>query len=249
MILLSQGDARRTPFRGLAHLIYADPPTNRQMNESGARDRLDDIEYFTFALEWLSDAVLHLENHSTLVICCYHQIRHVYERIMRLHFSNLKFQQEIIWNYNFGLYTTHQFVPSHENILIYSMGKPPFNWQAVAIESQRQKAGDPRADARGRTPGTVWSIPRVPGNSTERNRITGYKRSCQPQKLTDRIMKTYTHEGNLVYDPFLGSGTMARSCRFNKRSYFGIDICYEYVQEAKDRLEHEHWDRFLRETM
>ncbi len=247
MITLQRGDARRSPFRGSAHLIYADPPTNRGTNESpGNSDRLSDIEYYNFALEWLTNAIPHLEHHATLVICCYPKIRRVYERVMEYNFSRIKFIQEVIWHYDFGLYTRRQFVPSHDNILIYQQGTPSFNWADIAITSQRQQAGDSRADARGRTPGSVWSIPRVPGNSLDRRRIHGHRRSCQPIELCTRILRAYTKPQQLVYDPFAGTGTMAQVAKDNDRNYFGIDIAPEYVTEAHDRLDHVFIDRWKR---
>jgi len=155
---------------------------------------------------------------------------------MHHHFSNLKFVQEIIWHYEFGLYTNLRFVSSHDNILVYKFGSPIFYWQSVAIESQRQRVHDKRADPRGRTPGTVWAIPRTPGNSKTRNYIHTGRRSCQPVELSQRFILAMTAEGEQVIDPFCGTGSVAVACQETKRNYYGIDICQEYCDEAKVRV-------------
>lgn len=246
-MLLTVGDARRSPYNIQAQLVYCDPPTNRGANEGAAKDQLNDIQYFQFAEDWLHNTVFRMALPGWLVIYCCFNIRHVYETIIRTQFSQLKFHQEIIWHYNFGKYDRKKFVPSHDNILIYRYGKAPFYWEPVAIQSQRQQVGDPRADSRGRTPGSVWAVPRVPGNSSERSYVIGSQRSCQPLKLVTRIILAFTTTGDTVYDPFMGTGTVAAVCRYHKRQYYGLDICPTYVSEARDRLKRLHWDRFINE--
>ena len=234
-IQILTADARRAPFPNLnATLVYADPPTNRCMNEGASSDKLSQYEYEKFTYDWLLNSSRHMADNSRLVVCCHYKIRELLERLMK----NLpyKFEQEIIWYYEFGMYSRKRFVPSHDNILVWKKGKPPFNWEAVAIESQRQRANDRRADYRGRTPGDVWAIPRVPGNSKDRMYATGQRRSCQPIELCNRLVKAYTHKTQKVYDLFAGTGTMARSCQINGRDYTGIDICSYYIDEIKQRL-------------
>lgn len=235
-IKIITADARDAPFKSLgATLIYADPPTNRGMNQGASSDRLNSYEYQQFTYGWLLNSASHMSDNSRLVVCCHYLTRETIERLVHKNFS-YKFEQEIIWQYEFGLYTRQRFVTSHDNILVWKKGKPPFNWEAVAIESQRLRDGDSRGDLRGRTPGDVWSFPRVPGNSKDRRFLTGEKRSCQPIELCKRLVLAYTNKGQLVYDLFAGSGTMAKACQILERDYVGIDICSYYVDEIKKRL-------------
>ena len=243
------GDARQSPFKNLnARLVYADPPTNRGMNAGASTDKLEDFQYQEFAYLWLRNAYANMAWNSRLVVCLHYKIRHIYERMIEK-LEGLVYEQEIIWQYNFGLYTRRKFVPSHDNILVYRLGKPPFNWVDVAVESQRLQAGDKRADERGRTPGTVWSIPRVSGNSLDRLWMTGDRRSAQPAELCRRLLLAYTNKSDIVYDPFCGSGTMGVECATYDRKYLGQDICEHYVMEAKKRTELQGWTRHLMDNL
>lgn len=233
-----------TPFniRGNVTLAYCDPPSQRGYNT----DRLSYIEYQAFTISWLRQTIDLLSNNSRLVLCLHHKIRRLFEHLIHINFSWLNFEQEIIWHYDFGLYTRKKFVPSHDNILVYKIGKPPFNWQAVAIPSQRLETGDGRADLRGRTPGTVWSIPRTPGNSITRffqRSLT--KVSQQPEELVKRIVLAYTNYNDVIFDPFLGSGTTELIAKTYNRRCYGQDNVFEYVKQAKNRVSKQGWVRFL----
>ena len=243
---LVTGDARQSPYNISAHLVYADPPTNRSINEGNSDDHLSDLDYQTFALAWLNNAIARMAHDSRLVICLPYKLRRLYEHLIHLNFRFLKFEQEIIWSYDFGLYTDSRFVPAHDNILVFKQGHPPFNWLSVAIESQRQRTGDSRADERGRTPGDVWNIPRVPGNSLYRHGISrSDRRSCQPEALCKRILLAYTHKHHIVYDLFCGTGSMAIVAKTYGRKYYGLDICEYYVKGCVERVT-KQWMHFVK---
>jgi DNA modification methylase len=57
-----------------------------------------------------------------------------------------------------------------------------------------------------------------------------------PKELSDKIVKYYSYVGDLVLDPFMGSGTTAISCVDNKRDYLGIELHQEYVDMAETRI-------------
>ncbi len=57
-----------------------------------------------------------------------------------------------------------------------------------------------------------------------------------PKELSDKIIKYYSYVGDVVLDPFLGSGTTAISCIDLKRNYIGIELHEEYVRMSEDRI-------------
>ena len=59
----------------------------------------------------------------------------------------------------------------------------------------------------------------------------------KPVDLLNRIIMASTNEGDVVLDPFLGSGTTAVSCALNNRKYIGIEKEKEYFELAKKRVE------------
>ena len=64
-----------------------------------------------------------------------------------------------------------------------------------------------------------------------------------PEKLVSKHIKTWSNEGDLVYDPFMGSGTTAKMAHLLKRNWIGSELSQEYVDLANKRL-----DPYLRQT-
>jgi len=58
-----------------------------------------------------------------------------------------------------------------------------------------------------------------------------------PEELVKDHLITWSNEGDLVYDPFMGSGTVAKVCILNNRRYLGSEISKEYIEIAKERIE------------
>jgi site-specific DNA-methyltransferase (adenine-specific) len=86
---------------------------------------------------------------------------------------------------------------------------------------------DPRSD--------TWNVSRVCGTFKEREGWHG----CQmPIAILDRIIKASSNPGDVVLDPFNGSGTTAVAAHLLGRRYVGIDQSAEYVRFAEKRLEH-----------
>lgn len=57
-----------------------------------------------------------------------------------------------------------------------------------------------------------------------------------PKELSDKIVKYYSYVGDIVLDPFIGSGTTAISCIDLKRQYIGVELHQEYVDMAQNRI-------------
>lgn len=58
----------------------------------------------------------------------------------------------------------------------------------------------------------------------------------KPISLFEFLIRTYTEEGDVVLDPFLGSGTTAVAAKQLKRNYIGIELSPEYCKIAEDRI-------------
>ncbi len=91
----------------------------------------------------------------------------------------------------------------------------------------------------GKNPNDVWQINRVRWNSKERirnkkNKI--YHLSQKPIRLMRRIILSMTNKKDLVFDPFLGTGTTSVACKELSRKSIGIEINKEYALIAKKRL-------------
>ena len=57
-----------------------------------------------------------------------------------------------------------------------------------------------------------------------------------PEKLAEDHIVSWSNEGDLVYDPFMGSGTTAKMAKINKRNYIGSEISKEYCDIIEKRI-------------
>ena len=166
----------------------------------------------------------------------------------------------IIWHYTFGQQPRSKFARSHTHILYFTMDEKAFtfNPDAIRVKSARQTTyADPRANPKGKLPDDVWylrppeaseadeqffsgesdtwNVSRVCGTFKEREGWHG----CQmPINVLDRIILAASRPGDIVLDPFNGSGTTAVAAAMLDRQYVGIDQSEEYVGFARKRLEH-----------
>ena len=81
----------------------------------------------------------------------------------------------------------------------------------------------------------VWEYNVGKGHSTK-DEIAFKHPAIYPEQLVEDHIVSWSNEGDLVYDPFMGSGTTAKVCKLLKRSYIGSEINGEYVEYAKQRL-------------
>lgn len=76
----------------------------------------------------------------------------------------------------------------------------------------------------------VWDVP------TEKNNKTNHPAPFPEQLAADHIL-SWTNEGDIVFDPFLGSGTTAKMAILNNRNYLGFEISGEYIETAQRRID------------
>lgn len=218
---------------GTVPLIFADPPFNIGYKYGLYNDTRTRADYLGWADAWLDAAVRVLSPSGSFFLAIGDEYAAEYK--VRLDALGLTMRNWIIWHYTFGPHQQKKFGRDHAHILYYVRDPQRFTFHAddIRIESERQRSGDKRADPRGRVPGDVWSFPRLPGNAKER---TGHP--CQmPEAVLERIIRVASNPGDLVVDPFCGSGTTAVVCARLCRDCWTCDIDPEYVAVAKRRAE------------
>jgi len=171
-------------------------------------------------------------------------------------FGESNFQSEIIWYYRRWSNSSRGLLPAHQNIYFFSKGKDfKFNAQFQAysastnvdqILQKRERDTDGKSRYRrgpdgevisgggkkGVPLGDVWDIPYLNPKAKER---VGYP-TQKPIVLLERIIKLVTDPGDLVIDPFCGSGTTLVAAQFLGRNGLGIDRSKDAVELAKQRL-------------
>ncbi len=140
----------------------------------------------------------------------------------------------IIWRYFGGLAFKKKFTNKHETILWFVK---PNNGEAnpyFEVDSIRERSRelDKRNNFWGRNPGNVWEVDRVAYGTTEQSsHIAVY-----PEEITEKIIRAASKPGDIVLDPFSGSGTTPKVARSLGRHWLGIEISPEYAHESVRRI-------------
>lgn len=157
------------------------------------------------------------------------------------HGLQLKLKNRIIWHFEHGLHCRHRFSGRYETILWFSKSdRPYFNLDAVRVPQKYPnkkhfkgpKRGELSGNPLGKNPGDVWLIPNVKHNHVEKT-----IHPCQfPVELVERLVLSMTEPGDLVIDPYMGTGTTLVAAFKHGRHSMGSDIQQQYVDIAKARI-------------
>ncbi|MCC7388466.1 MAG: site-specific DNA-methyltransferase [Phycisphaerales bacterium] len=231
-------------------LVFADPPFNWKRDydrpETGHAwdDDLPEDQYLAFTYEWLDLCVDALTPDGAIWV----NIPDTWAAEIVCHLKHkrkLEFVNWCIWHYRFGQNTTQRFINSKVHALYFS--KDPFrrvwNPEAVAeISDRRSIYGDPRTESKRdgmpagmRVPMDVWYGQfwgRVQGNNKERRH--GHDNQL-PEVYLERVILACSEPGDVVLDPFIGSGTTAVVAREHGRHFVGAEYSKHNLDGAFDR--------------
>ncbi|MDF2367353.1 site-specific DNA-methyltransferase [Sneathiella sp.] len=210
-------------------LIIADPPYNLGKNYGNNIDLKDRAEYQKFTESWVREAVRLLKPGGSLY--CFMGVKFIARLYLMLEEEfNLTAQGWITWHYTQGMGRKKGFSPRHEDILWFSKGDDArFNLDNVRVP---QKYYRKRNNMAGANPGDVWQFSHVHYCAAERLPHPTQK----PEALLERIIKASSNPGDMVLDPFLGSGTTVRVASVLGRTATGIEINPDYIEMAQTRL-------------
>lgn len=220
---------------GCARLVFADPPFNIGYRYDAYDDRQDRDAYLEFARKWVAECVRVLAPDGSMWVAIGDDF--AAEHRLILDAAGLFRRSWVIWHYTFGVYCPTKWGRDHTHLLYYTRDPKRFVFDADAVKvpSARQaKYGDKRAAAGGRVPGDVWTFPRVCGTFRERNKA-GH--TCQmPEAVLERIVRACSAPGDLVLDPFAGSGTSLAVAKRLGRRWYGCELSENYAAGVRERL-------------
>ena len=222
-------------------LVFADPPYNMQIGEKlkrpdnskvyGVNDKWDQFlnfkHYDEFSKEWLKECKRILkDNGSMWVIGTYHNIFRLGYHIQNLNYWILN---DVIWRKNNPMpnFKGTRFTNAHETLIWASKSKKSkytFNYQSLkCLNDDLQMRSD-------------WTLPIC--NGKERLKKNGKKihSTQKPEALLHRIILATTNKGDLICDPFIGTGTSAVVAKKLGRKYFGIEKDKKYFGAANKRI-------------
>jgi DNA modification methylase len=217
-----------------ANLIFADPPFNIGYKYDLYEDRKKYDEYYDWTHRWMSACKRVLKPTGSLWMAIgddYAAEVRVIGRKLGLNLRNW-----VIWHYTFGQSTKRKFARSHTHLFYWTADPKTFtfNDSDIRIPSARQTTyADRRANPRGKLPDDVWSFSRVCGTFNER----APWHPCQmPEKVLERIICTSSNVGDLVLDPFSGSGTTCCVAARLGRRYLGLELSTKYAELSRKRI-------------
>lgn len=210
-------------------LIIADPPYNVGKDYGNSSDKQDFEEYIEFTRNWLAECRRILKSSGTIyVFIGFRYISYLYQ-IMEKELG-LNFINWISWHYTQGIGKTKGFSPRHDDILMFSKSENyKFNLDAIRIPQKYYRKIN---NMRGANPGDVWEISHIHYCQKGRQPHPTQK----PEALIERMVLASSDEGDLVVDPFSGSGTTLRVCQQLKREAIGIEVNEQFVEQTKERL-------------
>ena len=225
-----------------ADLVFADPPYNLQLGGELTRpdnsrvdgvddewDRFDSLgDYDRFTRDWLAEARRVLKPDGAIwVIGSYHNIFRVGAALQDLGFWLLN---DVVWVKSNPMpnFRGTRFANAHETLIWASKSKdsrPTFNYSALKTANDDLQM---RSD---------WLLPICTGNERLKG-ATGAKvhPTQKPEALLYRILLATTDPGDIVVDPFFGSGTTGAVAKMLGRHFIGIDRDKDYIAAAAKRI-------------
>ena len=216
-------------------LVFADPPFNIGYKYDVYEDEKSADEYLSWTHRWMGQAMRVLKPEGSLWVAIGDEFA-AEVKVLGHRTLGLTPRGWIVWYYTFGVHCTKKFTRSHAHLHYFVKGKKfTFNDGDIRVPSARQlKYNDPRANPAGRVPDDTWKYSRVCGTFKERSGFHG----CQmPEQLLGRVIRACTNPGQVVLDPFVGSGTTLAVAKKLGRQYIGFELSPEYVRQAQERID------------
>jgi modification methylase len=223
-------------------MVFADPPYNLQLGgdlfrpEGGRVDAVDDAwdkfatfaDYDAFTRAWLGEARRILKPHGTLwVIGSYHNIYRVGAALQDAGYWILN---DIIWRKTNPMpnFRGTRFTNAHETLIWAARSEDSrytFNYRAMkALNDELQMRSD-------------WLLPICSGGERVKGEAGVKAHPTQkPESLLYRVLLACTEPGDLVLDPFFGTGTTGAVARRLGRRWIGIEREQRYVRIARQRI-------------
>lgn len=226
-------------------LLVADPPYNLTKDYDGTKfNRTNDREYVEWLEKWVKELPRIMKPNGTLYFCGDWKTSPLYYQVLNKYFY---IKNRITWEREKGRGSDKNWKNNIEDIYFCTMNDKDyiFNIDSVKV---KKKVIAPYKDSEGNAkdwfeengekfrftrPANVWTDITVPYWSMPEN--TEHP-TQKPEKLIAKLILASSNEGDMVFDPFLGSGTTAVVAKKLKRRFCGIEREEGYCLLASKRL-------------
>lgn len=229
---------------GFADLIIIDPPYNLSKNFNGMKfSRRSQESYDEYLETWFPKVCKKLKANGSLYMCgdwkCTASLQNAIEK-------QLTVVNRITWQREKGRGAKNNWKNGMEDIWFAVKNPDDYYFNVDAVMCKRQVLAPYKADGKPKDwddsldgkfrltyPSNFWDDISVPFWSMPEN--TDHP-TQKPEKLYAKLILASSKEGDVVFDPFLGSGTASVVAKKLKRSYCGIELNEEYCLWAEKRL-------------
>ncbi len=152
------------------------------------------------------------------------------------------FLQEVVWNYAAGVACRKRFSPRNEKLLWYVKDPNNYTFNLDDVRDpnvkypNQKKNGKLKCNPLGKNPSDVWQIMKVTSGKN-RSSVERTPHPAQfPMALVDRMLKSSSNIGDVILDPFMGSGSTAECALKNNRFVIGFELEEKYIGYAESRI-------------
>lgn len=151
--------------------------------------------------------------------------------------------QEVVWNYAAGVACRKRFSPRNEKLLWYVKNRDNYVFNLDSVRDpnvkypNQKKNGKLKCNPLGKNPSDVWQISKVTSGKNRSSSERTPHPAQFPLEMVDRLIKSSSNEGDLILDPFMGSGSTAESALKNNRQVIGFELNSSYIDFAQHRIQ------------
>ncbi len=224
-----------------ANLIIADPPYNIDKDFGPGTFLADNETWLSWSRLWLGEAkrILHPAG-NIFVYAIHHNACYLQCLLYEL---GLVYRRQIVWFYENG-WSKYKNGPAchYEPILWFARScnstyhtiREPYK-SAERLKHKITKKGKVwTPNPEGRQAGDVWHIPTLAGRRFAKERVN--HPTQKPLVISQRLVKHFSNPGELVFVPFVGSGSECVAAVQLGRAYLGAEVNENYVEIARQRL-------------
>ncbi len=150
--------------------------------------------------------------------------------------------QEVVWNYGAGVAARYSFSPRNEKLLWYVKNSKDYIFNLDSVRDpdvkypNQKKNGKLKCNPLGKNPTDVWQIAKVTSGRDRQSPERTAHPAQFPAVMIERIIQACSNTDNIIFDPFLGSGTTAQVAHFSGRKVIGCELRKDYCEIAVERI-------------
>lgn len=226
-------------------LLIVDPPYNLTKNYGDSKfSKMSDEDYTQFTHNWVKSIQPLLQNNASIYVCCDYKTSLIIGNVLQKYFT---IQNRITWQREKGRGAKANWKNSLEDIWFCTVSPTNYTFNLDAVKIRRKVIAPYKVDGqpkdwlqteqgnfRDTCPSNFWDDISIPYWSMPEN--TEHP-TQKPEKLLAKLILASSNANDIVFDPFVGSGTTAVVAKKLNRNFIGIELQKKYCAITQHRLQ------------